>query len=161
MMILGIDPGSRLTGWGLLRRDGRRTEYLDSGTLRLGAESSLSARLLKLNTELEALMEKHRPDQCAVEQIFTAKNARSALVLGHARGVILCAIARAGVALYEYSPTQVKQSIVGAGRAPKAQVQLMVCALLNHRAAFQEDEGDALAVALTHAVFSNIAEKLA
>ncbi len=161
MMILGIDPGSRLTGWGLLRRDGRHSEYLDSGTLRLGRESSLSARLLKLNTELEALMERHRPDECAVEQIFTAKNARSALVLGHARGVILCAIARAGVALHEYSPTQVKQAIVGAGRAPKAQIQLMVGALLNHRTAFQEDEADALAVALTHAVFSNIAGKLA
>ncbi len=161
MMILGIDPGSRLTGWGLLRRAGNRSEYLDSGTLRLGSETSLSARLLKLTLGIESLLEKYSPDQCAVEQIFFAKNARSALVLGHARGVILCAIARAGVALHEYSPTQVKQAIAGVGRAPKEQIQLMVAALLNRQANFQEDEADALAVALTHAVFSKFTEKLA
>lgn len=161
MMILGIDPGSRFTGWGLLRQTGNRSEYLDSGTLRLGSETSLSARLLKLTLGIEGLLEKYSPDQCAVEQIFTAKNARSALVLGHARGVILCAMARAGVVLHEYSATQVKQAITGVGRAPKEQVQLMVGALLNRQPTFQEDEADALAVALTHGVFSNIAGKLA
>ena len=160
MMILGIDPGSRRTGWGLLRREGQRTEYVHSGTFRLGSETSLSARLVKLNTGMEALIEKHRPDECAVEQIFMGKNARSALVLGHARWVILCAIARAGVALHEYSPTQVKQAIVGAGRASKSQIQLMVGALLTRQVAFQEDEADALAVALTHAAFSNLARRI-
>lgn len=161
MMILGIDPGSRFTGWGLLNQNGNRNEYLASGTLRLGTQTSLSARLLKLDTEIEALLERYRPDHCAVEQIFIAKNARSALVLGHARGVILCAMAREGVALHEYTPTQVKSAIVGVGRAPKSQIQLMVGALLNHKGALQEDEADALAVALTHAVFSRVAGKLA
>ncbi len=100
---------------------------------------------------MEALLAAHRPDQCAIERIFTARNARSALVLGHARGVILCALARRGVALHEYTPTQVKQAVVGAGRADKAQVQRMVRVLLGHHGALAEDESDALAVALTHA----------
>ena len=161
MMILGIDPGSRLTGWGLLEHSNSRSAYLASGTFRLGAERPLAERLLRLAEGLEELLARHRPQACAIEQIFSAKNVRSALVLGHARGVILCAMARQGVALHEYSPTQVKQAIVGGGRASKSQIQLMVGALLARKGAFQEDEADALAVALTHAVASNLAARLA
>ncbi|HEX9842091.1 MAG TPA: crossover junction endodeoxyribonuclease RuvC [bacterium] len=164
MRILGIDPGSRFTGWGLLHREGNRTHYLASGTLRLNPARPLSERLLHLSDAIAALLAEHRPEQCALEQIFTAKNARSALVLGHARGVIVCAVAREGVALHEYTPAQVKQAVVGQGRAGKQQMQQMVAMLLGLRAghgrnghngaALQEDEADALAVALTHAAAS-------
>jgi crossover junction endodeoxyribonuclease RuvC len=158
MRILGIDPGSRFTGWGLLHREGNRTDYLASGTLRLDARSPLPERLLRLSQGMEALLGEHRPDACALEQIFTAKNAHSALVLGHARGVIVCAVARHGVALHEYTPAQVKQAVVGAGRAEKRQIAQMVAVLLGLRGAgghaLQEDEADALAIALTHAAAS-------
>jgi crossover junction endodeoxyribonuclease RuvC len=163
MRILGIDPGSRFTGWGLVEREGNRTHYLASGTLRLDPAQPLAQRLVQLSTGLERLLAEHRPDVCALEQIFTAKNARSALVLGHARGVILCALAARGLATHEYTPAQVKQAVVGQGRASKHQMQQMVALLLGRRGTaggtasgsraglLQEDEADALAVALTHA----------
>jgi crossover junction endodeoxyribonuclease RuvC len=166
MRILGIDPGSRLTGWGLLQREGNRTTYLCSGTLRLQRDGTLSERLLQLSTGIEALLAEHRPEQCALERIYTAKNAHSALVLGHARGVIVCAVAKCGVALHEYTAGQVKQAVVGGGRASKDQVQQMVTLLLGLRGGngsgngngkpprLQEDEADALALALTHAAAS-------
>ena len=131
MLILGIDPGSRLTGWGLLHNQDNRHRYLSSGAVRLDASRPLSQRLLTLSERIEALLTQYRPDQCAVESIFSARNARSALVLGHARGVILCALARRGIAVHEYSPTQVKQAVVGVGRASKDQVQRMVAVLLS------------------------------
>lgn len=160
MIILGIDPGSRMTGWGLVNHSNSRSSYLASGTIRLGGSASLPQRLVKLCESIEELLERHHPEECAIEQIFTAKNARSALVLGHARGVIVCAVARKGVALQEYSATQVKQAVVGQGRAEKSQVQLMVGALLGRKEQLQEDEADALAMALTHAAFSNLARKI-
>lgn len=161
MVILGIDPGSRITGWGVVEHRGNRSAYLASGALKLGAADALPERLLRLSRALEALANDHRPDACAVEKIFTAKNAHSALVLGHARGVVLCAMAGRGIALHEYNPTQIKQAVVGAGRAEKGQVQRMVAMLLGRPATLQEDEADALAVALTHAAFSNFADRLA
>ncbi len=159
-MILGIDPGSQLTGWGLVDHSGNRSVYLASGAFKLGSRRPLPERLLRLSEGLEDLLARYEPRHCAIEQIFTAKNARSALVLGHARGVILCAMARRGVLLHEYAPTQIKQSIVGAGRASKDQVQLMVGALLAHREPLQEDEADALAVALTHSACSGFAARI-
>lgn len=150
MRILGIDPGSRFTGWGLLEQERNRSTYLASGTLRLGEGKALSARLVALAQGIERIMDEYRPDQCALEQIFTARNARSALVLGHARGVILCGLARTGLPLFEYSPTQVKQAVSGAGRASKDQINKMVAMLLGRKETLQEDEADALAVALTH-----------
>lgn len=156
MRILGIDPGSRRTGWGVLELDGRRTVYVASGTVRLNERHPLAERLLVLSRAVEAVLAEHRPTHGALEQIFTARNARSALVLGHARGVILCALASAGLPLSEYAPTQIKQAVVGVGRAEKAQVQQMVGVLLGRRQTWQEDEADALAVALTHAAATRI-----
>lgn len=157
MRILGIDPGSRFTGWGLLDSEGSRATRLASGTLRLDARRPLAERLATLAEALEALLSEHHPAACALERIFTAKNARTALVLGHARGVILCALARQGIAVHEYTAGQVKQAVVGGGRATKPQVGQMVAVLLGlrgangHAAPLQEDEADALAIALTHA----------
>jgi crossover junction endodeoxyribonuclease RuvC len=156
MMILGIDPGSRYTGWGLVRREQNRYRYHASGCLRLNPGHALPVRLLALSEGIEAVLNEHGPACCAVEQIFTARNARSALVLGQARGVILCAVARRGIPLHEYSASQVKQAVVGVGRAGKEQVQRMVGMLLGLRGAIQEDEADALAVALTHAAASRL-----
>ena len=157
MIILGIDPGSRFTGWGLVESDGRNSCRLAGGTLKLGESRPLAERLVTLAGELEAILEIHRPAHCAVEQIFAARNARSALVLGHARGVVLCAVARRGVELYEYAPNQVKQAVVGAGKADKTQVNRMVQVLLNYREPMGEDEADALALAITHAAAQRMA----
>ena len=156
MRILGIDPGSRCTGWGLVQRNHNHHQYLTSGSLRLDPRKPLQERLLALAEGIDALLEQHRPDHCAIEQIFTARNARSALVLGHARGVILLEIQRHGVALHEYAPTQVKQAVTGVGRASKNQVNHMVGVLLGKKQRFQEDEADALAIALTHAAASRM-----
>ncbi len=156
MIILGIDPGSRRTGWGLVRKEGLGTRFLAGGTVNLNVKLPLEARLARLAETLEGLLGEHRPDCCAMESIFTAQNARSALVLGHARGVILCTVARAGIPLYEYAPTVVKQAVVGQGRATKEQVQRMVGLLLARSQPLREDEADALAVALTHAAAARL-----
>lgn len=160
LKILGIDPGSRRTGWGLVAHAQNNSTYLASGTLQLGSTAPLHERLVLLAEGMEDLLRRFQPGHCAVEQIFFAKNARSALVLGHARGVILCAMARGGVTLHEYSATQVKQTVAGAGRAGKGQIQRMVAALLGQPAAFAEDEADALAVALTHAAAFRLAARV-
>ncbi len=150
MLILGLDPGSRVTGWGVVRQEGPRSVHVASGVLRLDEAADLAARLADLAARLEALLRDQRPGCAALEQIFSAKSARSALVLGHARGVILATVARAGLPVHEYTPTQVKQAVTGSGRADKGQVQRMVAILLNHRGRMTEDESDALAVALAH-----------
>jgi len=159
MIILGIDPGSRRTGWGLVRKEGGGASYLASGTVNLNGKLPLEARLVILAESLERLLGEHRPESCAIESIFSAKNARAALVLGHARGVILCTVARHGVPLREYAPTLVKQTVVGQGRASKDQIQRMVALLLGRANPLGEDEADALAVALTHAAASRLEQR--
>jgi len=159
MRILGIDPGSRLTGWGVVESVRGASTYVASGTLRLGEGAALPERLLTLSEGLESVCSEYLPECCALEEIFSARNARSALVLGHARGVSMLTVTRHGIPLFEYAPTQVKHSIVGAGRATKDQVNQMVGILLNRREKYQEDEADALAVALTHAVFTDFRRK--
>ncbi|MDH5752496.1 MAG: crossover junction endodeoxyribonuclease RuvC [Deltaproteobacteria bacterium] len=156
MLILGIDPGSRITGWGLLEANGRQASYCDSGEIRLSADSPLENRLVVLGRRLEELLDRHSPQQCAVEKIFTARNARSALVLGHARGVILHAVARREIPIFEYAPTQIKQAVTGVGRATKDQITQMTALLLSLRKPFGEDESDALAAALTHAAAARL-----
>jgi crossover junction endodeoxyribonuclease RuvC len=151
MRILGLDPGSRATGWGVIVHERHQSRHVASGTLRLGDNKPLPERLQRLAEGVEALLREHAPETCALEAIFSARNARSALVLGHARGVIVATLARAGLPIHEYAPALVKQAVAGAGRAGKDQVQRMVAVLLNYRGAMSEDESDALAVALTHA----------
>ena len=150
MLILGLDPGSRITGWGLVRQEGSRSVHVASGAWRLDEDAELSVRLADLTRRLEALLTQHHPSCAAMEQIFSAKSARSALILGQARGALLAILARTHLSIAEYTPTQVKQSVTGSGRADKQQVQRMVAVLLNHREKMSEDESDALAVALTH-----------
>jgi crossover junction endodeoxyribonuclease RuvC len=157
MIILGIDPGSRRTGWGVIRHRSGKSEHIANGTIELGEREPLPARLVKLAEALDALIRQHRPEACAIEKVFAAKNARSALVLGQARGVSLCEVARAGVALHEYTATEVKKSVTGSGGADKSQVGRMVRALLGQADALEENAADALALALTHAAASHLA----
>ena len=149
-IILGIDPGSRITGYGLLRSHGYRTDYLDSGCIRLG-DAALAARLHQLYTHLSEIITHFRPTQMAIERVFMARNADSALKLGHARGVAMLAGVQHGLDVAEYSPRQIKQSVVGKGAAEKRQVQMMVTQLLKLSKRPQVDAADALGVALCHA----------
>jgi len=151
LRILGIDPGSRKTGYGLIEHSGNHTRHLTSGCIRLSAKAPLSERLLVLSRELEKLIGEFSPDCGAVEKIFFAKNAQSALSLGHARGVILLKFSEYHLRIHEYQTLKVKRTVVGVGQADKNQVQHMVKILLNLHDSLQEDEADALAVAITHA----------
>jgi crossover junction endodeoxyribonuclease RuvC len=148
--ILGIDPGSRFTGFGLIEITGGKTRCLTHDVIRLG-DGPLPERLLALSRRLRALIAEYTPQEAAVEQVFVRNNVASALVLGQARGVAICAVAEAGLPVHEYSPASIKQAIAGNGRAEKHQMQHMVKLLLNLPAAPAEDAADALACALCHA----------
>ena len=151
MKILGIDPGSMVTGYGLIEQNGNITRYLDSGCIRIPKKWSLPEKLLRIANSLDQLIIENSPDCASIEQIFFARNARTALILGHVRGVILFKMAEKGLPVHEYPPLQVKQAVVGVGRASKDQVLQMVQILINQRKPFSEDEADALASAITHA----------
>jgi crossover junction endodeoxyribonuclease RuvC len=146
--VLGIDPGSSCTGFGILEETGGKLELVASGVIR-AARGPLPERLACIFAALESLIGQHRPEAAAVEEVFTGHNARSALVLGEARGVALLALARAGVAIHEYPTRTIKQTVTGSGAADKRQVQRMLQMLLG-RAPKQLDASDALAAALCH-----------
>ena len=151
MRILGIDPGSETTGWGVVEGDARRYRMVDFGTVKANPRERFAARLLKISVGVEALVERFRPDVCAVEEAFFAVNAQTALKLGHVRGVVLLAAERAGVEIAEYAPRLVKATVVGYGAAEKQQVQEMVRVLLRLKTAPAPfDASDALAAAVTH-----------
>lgn len=147
--VLGIDPGSRFTGWGIVDAQGSQMHLIASGVIEAG-DGEFISRMVVIGDALDEIIKKYHPDEAAVEGIFHSKNSQSALKLGHARGVGLLSIGRAGLALGEYPPATVKQSVAGHGRASKEQVQKMVQMLLGHQEPFREDESDALAVALCH-----------
>jgi crossover junction endodeoxyribonuclease RuvC len=153
--VLGIDPGSRSTGWGLVGGTPSRPLLLDGGVIRLGSEASFARRLARLQSALSAVVEKARPTVAAVESPFHGSSARSALLLAHARGVILAVLAAAEIEVVEYAPAAVKKAVTGDGRADKEQVATMVCRTLGKEAEnLPHDHSDALAVALCHLVES-------
>lgn len=149
-IILGIDPGSRLTGYGVVRQSGMKFEYVASGCIRLNSANLLPERLLDIFNGVSEIIRQTKPTIFAIEQVFMARNADSALKLGQARGAAIVAAKHAGLEVFEYSARQVKQSVVGTGAADKAQVQHMVRTLLKLPANPQADAADALAVALCH-----------
>ncbi len=149
MIILGVDPGSHATGYGVISTE-PVVRMLAGGVIRTSRKAPLAERLLTIHTELETVIASHNPLQMAVENLFNAKNARSSLILGHARGVILLAGATAGLGVAEYAPREVKQALTGNGAADKEQVRFMVMRLLRLKEAPPLDMSDALAVALTH-----------
>ena len=151
MKIFGIDPGSERTGYGCVETDGRRHRLVICGALAAPASSSFPERLHVIHAGLAALLAECRPDCVAIENIFHAKNVRSALRLGHARGVALLAASSAGVPIVEYTPAEIKRAVVGFGRAEKQQVGQMVKLLLGLDAApTPHDASDAVAVAICH-----------
>lgn len=152
LRILGIDPGSRFTGVGIIDHERNQSHRVFSETIKLPKDEPLHIRLVVLGKRLEQLVTEYQPQVGVIEQVFFATNAKSAITLGQARGVVLYVLAKADLPLHEYSATEVKNTVVGFGKAPKDQIQRMVQMLLNLRqASLMEDEADALAVALTHA----------
>lgn len=151
MRILGLDPGLRHTGWGVIDTDGNRLKHIANGRISPPATHSLSERLAFLDKELEELLATWQPDAAAVEETFVNKNAASTLKLGQARGVVLLGPARKGIPVAEYATNLVKKSVVGTGHAAKDQVTMMIGVLLNIRHQGSSDAADALAVAICHA----------
>lgn len=150
-LILGIDPGSRKTGFGIINVVGSKSDYITSGVIRMRDDASLPERLKVIFDSLTHIIEQYSPQEMAIEQVFMAKNAASALKLGQARGAAIVSATAQSVPVFEYEARKVKQSVVGNGAADKLQVQHMVKTLLKLPAAPQEDAADALAVALCHA----------
>jgi crossover junction endodeoxyribonuclease RuvC len=151
LRILGIDPGSRLTGFGVIdvQAFNRKSEYVVSGCIRVKSES-LPLRLDEIYTGVNQVIEQYQPTICAIEQVFVHQNVASALKLGQARGVAIVACVQHGLMVYEYAPNQIKKAVVGRGHANKMQVQYMVKTLLCLPGTPSEDAADALAAALCH-----------
>jgi crossover junction endodeoxyribonuclease RuvC len=151
MLVLGIDPGTAITGWGVVGKEGNELTLIDYGTVRTSQDSPMPQRLQTIYGELGQVISTHQPTSVAVEQLFFSKNVRTAMVVGQARGVALLAVADAGVPLHEYTPLEVKQSVVGYGKATKEQVQKLVQMLLGLDFVPQPDDAaDAIAVAICH-----------
>jgi len=160
MRILGIDPGSRITGYGIIDKQGSHLRHVDNGAIFTRSDDDLAARLKIIYDGLGRVIVDYAPQAVAVEQIFVAKNALSALKLGHARGTALLAGVNAGLPVFEYSALQVKNAVVGYGRASKEQVQQMVRKLVGLPEIAQEDASDALAVAICHAHSASLNNRL-
>ncbi len=152
MIILGIDPGSRITGFGLIDNQKNRLEYVHSGSIRVSGDS-LAERLGFIFSEIDTVIRQYRPEHMSIENVFMSRNADSALKLGQARGAAICAGHQAGLEVAEYAAREIKQAIVGSGGASKEQVQHMVKRLLSIRRELQADEADGLAIAICHAQF--------
>ncbi len=157
--IMGVDPGSRFTGWGVIESDGVDNRYVDSGCIVLPRDKPMGDRLTQIFLELGEVARRHRAQEAALETVFMHKNAQSALKLGQARGAALCALVMAGIGeTAEYSPRRVKQAVCGYGGAGKDQVNAMVSRLLDHDGSLDEDEADGLALGICHAHYRRMAQ---
>jgi crossover junction endodeoxyribonuclease RuvC len=154
-VIIGIDPGSRVTGYGLVERRGSGIFYVASGIIKPGASASMPGKLTAIKSRIDEVLSEFNPVEMAVEDLFISKNPKSALKLGQIRGIVILAAAEAGIEVFEYSPREVKGSVTGSGSAHKSQVASMVLRLLeSDHVPAAEDETDALAVAFCHAARS-------
>lgn len=161
MRVLGVDCGTERTGYGVIESDGRDHRVIAAGVIRTSPKWPLPQRLLEISTRLRSVIQEHHPEAAAVEDVFVAANARSALKLAHVRGIALLAMAEAGLDAGEYSPLEVKISVVGYGRAEKQQVQMMVQSILGLPDKIDsEDACDALAVAICHATHEAAGRRL-
>ncbi|HYI93290.1 MAG TPA: crossover junction endodeoxyribonuclease RuvC [Bryobacteraceae bacterium] len=151
MRVLGIDCGTERTGYGVIDSDGVTHKMIDAGVVKTDPKDLLAERLLTISTALRSIIVQYSPDCVAVEDVFHAVNARSALKLAHVRGVALLLVAESRLPVGEYSPMEVKMSVVGYGRAEKSQVQMMVRSILSLHKELPEDASDAVAVAICHA----------
>jgi crossover junction endodeoxyribonuclease RuvC len=161
VLVLGVDCGTQRTGYGVIDSDGGGHRLIAAGVISTAAADPFERRLAEIASGLREVIRRHAPSAAAVEQVFYAANVRTALKLAHVRGVALLAIAEAGLPLGEYSPLEIKTSVVGYGQAGKRQVQVMVRSLLGLESAIEsEDACDALAVAICHATFAATRSKL-
>ncbi len=149
--ILGIDPGTRHCGWGIVRAEGARVSAVAFGVFHLDEKAPLADRLVQLDDALQGVLEAHSLQEAAVETLFFAKDPQAASKLGHARGAVLLRLRRHGLPVFEYAPTQVKQAISGRGHADKLQMAQMIAAIFRLTAPPPSDAADALAIALVHA----------
>ena len=160
MLILGVDPGIAILGYGLVKYEANRFTVIDYGAITTDSGINMSARLTIIYDRLVDIIERHNPDAFAVEELFFNKNIKTALTVGHARGVAVLAGSKSGVQVYEYTPLQVKQAVVGYGRADKNQMQQMVKVILNlGEIPKPDDVADALAVAICHGNSSKFSEQ--
>ncbi len=157
--VLGVDPGSQRTGFGVLDANGPRLAYVASGVIR-AREESFAARLWEIYRGMLAIVEQYQPREVAIERVFVNRNPDSALKLGQARGAAICALADRGIDVYEYATREIKQAVVGAGGAEKPQVQLMMRSLLKLDGPVSADAADALAAAVCHALRGHTAARL-
>jgi crossover junction endodeoxyribonuclease RuvC len=160
VIALGIDPGTRHLGWGVVVRAGGSLGHVAHGVINPDPRLSLARRLACIEKELGEVLEQHRPDVGSVETLFFHKDAQAAAKLGHARGVVLLSLARAGIEVAEYAPARVKRTVVGNGRADKRQVAMMIRTLFGLAEAPSSDAADALALAVTHLRLGNLAPAL-
>jgi crossover junction endodeoxyribonuclease RuvC len=160
MIILGIDPGTRITGYGLIRVQGNKFEHLDNGCIVAQTTKPMKDRLTFISDKIDKIIEQHQPEVIALEKAFFAKNASSALKLGQCRGVIMVAAGRASLPLSEYSPSEIKQAVTGSGRAHKEQIQKMIRLRLGLPEDPQSDASDALAVAICHGQSYGMAKRI-
>jgi len=158
---LGIDPGSRVTGFGIVEGEWQSPRCVSFGTIRLVESQSLAERLVRLHSEISRILRDHDIQEVGIERVFVSKNADSALKLGHARGVLLLAVRQAGLPVFEYPPAQIKKVVTGGGRAEKGQVQSIVKLLLKLDREPPEDAADALAIAMCHQMMAGERELLA
>jgi len=161
VIIIGLDPGLACTGWGVIAAEGNRLSHIANGQVRTDAKAALPDRLVRLEAALGEVLALHRPAAAACEEVFLNDNPQSTLKLGQARGVILLALAKGGLAIGEYAPRLVKKALVGTGAAEKTQVHAMVQRLLPAAKIAGADAADALAVAITHAHHLASARRLA
>ena len=161
MRILGIDPGSRVAGYGVIEAQGDRLDFVTCGVIRVTPSYTFGERLREIYQGIGEVIARHQPQQVAIEEVFMAKNANSALKLGHARGVLMLAVMQAELPLAEYSPRLIKQSAAGYGNADKGQIQQMVQVILALTKSPSQDAADALAVAICHANHFRFGQKLA
>jgi len=159
--IIGIDPGTRHLGWGVITTAGTKIDAVSYGVIHTSVDAPLTDKLMEIDDALEEILGRLQPHEAGVESIFFSKDAQAAAKLGHARGVVLLRMQRAGLSVAEYAPAQVKSMVVGRGRADKLQVATMVTALLRLRTRPPADAADALAVAITHARMSAVTRLLA
>ena len=149
--IIGIDPGLRRTGWGIVEISGSRLGFVAAGNVATDASAALARRLVQILARLERVVATYHPDEAAVEATFVNRDARATLKLGQARGIAMVVPARAGISVAEYAPNMVKKAVVGAGHADKRQIRAMVAVLLPKAVFSTDDEADALAIAICHA----------
>ena len=150
MLVLGVDPGSRVTGYGLVKKASGSLTCIHAGTIRPPTNIPFYGRIYEIFRAMVEIMTAHRPEEMAIEDIFFAKNVKSSLKIGHARGAVLIAAAQCGIKIYDYTPLEIKNAVVGYGRAPKEQVRSMVQVILRLRESPDLDASDALATAICH-----------